>query len=169
MVIVGEQPGDREDREGRPFVGPAGAVLDRALEEAGIARDEVYLTNAVKHFSFEERGKRRIHKTPRASEVRACRPWLEAELSAIRPGCLICLGATAARSLLGSQARVMALRGRVIEDTTWAPAVVVTIHPSAVLRATEGEDYYRMLVDDLRVAAGVVRSRKSDRKHVEET
>jgi DNA polymerase len=153
VVVVGEQPGDREDVEGHPFVGPAGGVLDRALVEAGIDRRTVYVTNAVKHFSFEERGKRRIHKTPRAAEVRACRPWLEAELQSIRPECVVCLGATAARSLLGPQARVMELRGRVIADTAWAPAVVVTIHPSAVLRVDNREEYFEMLVADLRMAA----------------
>jgi DNA polymerase len=153
IVVVGEQPGDREDVEGHPFVGPAGGVLDRALVDAGIDRRTVYVTNAVKHFSFEERGKRRIHKTPRASEVRACRPWLEAELQSIRPDCVVCLGATAARSLLGPRARVMELRGRVIGDTAWAPSVVVTIHPSAVLRVDNREEYFQMLVADLKVAA----------------
>jgi DNA polymerase len=152
LVLVGEQPGDVEDRQGHPFVGPAGGVLQRALEQAGIERDAVYLTNAVKHFSFEERGKRRIHKTPRISEMRACRPWLEAELQAIRPGCIVCLGSTAARSLLGPQARVTQMRGSVIGDTSWAPSVVVTIHPSAVLRADDGESYFAMLVEDLKLA-----------------
>lgn len=155
IVLVGEQPGDSEDRAGRPFVGPAGQVLDRALAAAGIDRGEVYVTNAVKHFSFEERGKRRIHQTPRSTEVRACRPWLEAELRALRPACVVCLGATAAQSLLGPQARVMQSRGRVIRDTAWAPSLIVTIHPSAVLRADDGESYYQMLVSDLGLAAAL--------------
>jgi uracil-DNA glycosylase len=158
MVLVGEQPGDAEDVRGRPFVGPAGGVLDRALAAAGIDRVDVYLTNAVKHFSFEERGKRRIHKKPRLSEMRACRPWLEAELQAIRPSCVVCLGSTAAQSLLGPEVRIMQARGQVLKDTPWAPAVVVTIHPSAVLRADDGEALFEMLVDDLKVA------RKASRK-----
>ena len=152
LMIVGEQPGDLEDRAGRPFVGPAGGVLDRALAEAGIPRGSVYVTNAVKHFSFEERGKRRIHKTPRLSETRACRPWLEAEIQAVRPSCLVCLGATAAQSLLGPQVRVLQERGRVISGTAWAPAVVISVHPSAVLRADDGAAYFEMLVADLKLA-----------------
>jgi DNA polymerase len=152
IVLIGEQPGDVEDVRGRPFVGPAGGVLDRALEAAGLERKSVYMTNAVKHFSFEERGKRRIHKKPRVSEMRACRPWLEAELQAIRPACVVCMGSTAAQSLLGPDVRIMQVRGQVLKDTTWAPAVVVTIHPSAVLRADDGEELFRMLVSDLKVA-----------------
>jgi uracil-DNA glycosylase family protein len=152
IVLIGEQPGDVEDVRGRPFVGPAGGVLDRALEAAGLGRKSVYMTNAVKHFSFEERGKRRIHKKPRVSEMRACRPWLEAELQAIRPACVVCMGSTAAQSLLGPDVRIMQVRGQVLKDTTWAPAVVVTIHPSAVLRADDGEELFRMLVADLKVA-----------------
>ncbi len=153
LVLVGEQPGDAEDKAGHPFVGPAGRVLDRALAAAGIDRKSVYVTNAVKHFSFEERGKRRIHKTPRISEMRACRPWLEKELQVIRPTCVVCLGSTAARSLLGPQARVTQLRGSVIGDTAWARAVIVSIHPSAVLRADDTEAYMAMLVDDLKLAS----------------
>jgi DNA polymerase len=156
IVFVGEQPGDIEDRQGRPFVGPAGEVFDRALAAAGIDRSATYVTNAVKHFSFEERGKRRIHKTPRSSEVRACRPWLEAELQSLAPRCIVCLGATATGSLLGPQARVMQLRGDVIANTAWAPAVVVTVHPSAVLRADDGERYFDMLVSDLKLARGTL-------------
>jgi len=153
IVFVGEQPGDAEDRAGQPFVGPAGRVLDRALETAGIDRADVYVTNAVKHFSFEERGKRRIHKKPRLSEVRACHPWLEAELQSIKPDCIVLLGSTAANSLLGPQARVMKIRGRPLIDTAWAPSVVVvTIHPSAVLRADNEEEYFSLLVADLKVA-----------------
>ena len=150
VVLVGEQPGDAEDLAGRPFVGPAGQVLDRALAAAGIAREEVYLTNAVKHFSFEPRGKRRIHQTPRLSEMHACRPWLEAELQRIRPLTVVALGSTAARTLLGPQARVMALRGRVLEGHAWAARMIVTIHPSAVLRnETDGLGYFDLLVSDL--------------------
>ena len=152
IVLVGEQPGAVEDVRGRPFVGPAGGVLDRALTAAGIDRAHVYMTNAVKHFSFEERGKRRIHKKPRLSEMRACRPWLEAELQAIRPVCVVCLGSTAAQSLLGPDVRIMQVRGQVLKDTSWAPSLVVTIHPSAVLRADDGEAMFEMLVDDLKVA-----------------
>ena len=159
VVLVGEQPGDVEDVRGRPFVGPAGGVLDRALEAAGLERNEVYLTNAVKHFSFEERGKRRIHKKPRISEMRACRPWIEAELRAIKPACVVCMGSTAAQSLLGPDVRIMQARGQVLKDTTWAPAVVVTIHPSAVLRADDGEDLFKMLVNDLKVAKKASRKR----------
>ena len=153
IVLVGEQPGDTEDIAGRPFVGPAGEVLGRALAAAGLDRERLYLTNAVKHFSFEPRGKRRIHQTPRLSEVHACRPWLEAELNAIRPTTLVALGSTAARALLGPQARVMALRGRVLEGLAWAPRVIVTLHPSAVLRSEQdSERYLEMLVSDLRLA-----------------
>jgi uracil-DNA glycosylase len=152
IVLVGEQPGDVEDVKGRPFVGPAGGVLDRALEAAGIDRAEVYTTNAVKHFSFEERGKRRIHKKPRLSEMRACRPWLEAEIRAVKPACVVCMGSTAAQSLLGPDVRIMQVRGQTLRDTMWAPTVVVTIHPSAVLRAENDEELFSMLVDDLKVA-----------------
>lgn len=155
IVLVGEQPGDQEDLAGRPFVGPAGELLDRALEAAGIERDDVYVTNAVKHFAWEPRGKRRIHRTPRLSEVRACRPWVEAELAAIAPRTVVCLGATAAQSLLGPQARVSALRGRVLTGYAWAPSVVVTLHPAAVLRA-DGVDAqqsaFGSLVSDLSLA-----------------
>jgi DNA polymerase len=153
IVLVGEQPGDAEDLIGRPFVGPAGDVLDRALAAAGLDRRTLYLTNAVKHFSFEPRGKWRIHRTPRLSETQACRPWLEAELTAIRPATIVALGSTAARALLGPQARVMRLRGRVLEGLAWARRVIVTVHPAAVLRsADEGERYLEMLVSDLKLA-----------------
>ena len=133
VVLVGEQPGDREDVEGRPFVGPAGRELDRGLVEAGIDRGEVYITNAVKHFKFEERGKRRIHQTPRQIEIKACRPWLEEELEAIAPEAVVALGATAAKALLGSSFRVSRERGRLVESDL-APVVNATIHPSAILR-----------------------------------
>ena len=154
LMLVGEQPGDREDLAGEPFVGPAGRLLDRALREAGVNRDEVYLTNAVKHFKFTrpERGKRRIHKKPSQGEVAACRPWLLAELDRVRPGLVVCLGATAASALLGPQFRVSRQRGEVVELETGAPAVA-TVHPSAVLRARDREEAYQGLVADLTVAA----------------
>ena len=160
VVFVGEQPGDQEDRQGAPFVGPAGALLDKALEDAGIPRADVYLTNAVKHFKWEPRGKRRIHKKPRASEIKACRPWLEAELRAVKPQIVVCLGATAAQSVLGPQFKLMQNRGKVLE---WeGRAVVATIHPSAVLRAPDSEGRraaYESLVADLKVVAKAVRAR----------
>jgi uracil-DNA glycosylase len=159
VLLVGEQPGDQEDRQGRPFVGPAGALLDRALEEAGINRREVYITNAVKHFKFEERGKRRIHKKPSASEIRACKPWLEAEVALIKPEVIVCLGATAAQSILGSEYRLTKERGRFVTHA-WAPKVTSTIHPSAVLRAPDDEqrhDEYQKFVADLKRVRDVLR------------
>jgi DNA polymerase len=159
VMFVGEQPGDQEDRQGEPFVGPAGALLDKALAEAGIRRDRVYVTNAVKHFKWEPRGKRRIHKKPRASEIKACRPWLEAELRAVKPAILVCLGATAAQSVLGASFKLMQQRGQV-HASAMAPKVVATIHPSAVLRAPDSEgrrEAYDMLVGDLRVVASEIR------------
>jgi DNA polymerase len=155
VMFVGEQPGDQEDRQGAPFVGPAGALLDKALEDAGIPRDEVYVTNAVKHFKWEPRGKRRIHKKPRISEIKACRPWLEAEIRAVRPEVVVCLGATAAQSVFGPQFKLMQNRGQ-IHPSSLAERVVATIHPSAVLRAPDSEGRraaYQMLVDDLKVVA----------------
>ncbi|MEV0165043.1 UdgX family uracil-DNA binding protein [Nonomuraea fuscirosea] len=153
FMLVGEQPGDREDREGHPFVGPAGRILDRGLEEAGIARDDVYLTNAVKHFSFVPRGKRRIHQKPTAAEIDACRPWLEAELSVVRPGVVVVLGATAARSLLGREFKVTRQRG---EPVPLGDALAVaTVHPSAVLRAPDRDEAYAGFLADLRAAAAV--------------
>jgi uracil-DNA glycosylase family protein len=155
VVLVGEQPGDQEDLKGAPFVGPAGAVLDRALGEVGLRRERLYVTNAVKHFKFVERGKRRIHQTPRLSELTACRPWLEAELGLVRPEVLVALGATAARAIFGPDFRLLQNRGRFVE-TRWTPKSLATIHPSAVLR---GDDeaaqarLYDMLVEDLRLAA----------------
>jgi uracil-DNA glycosylase len=154
VLIVGEQPGDQEDRAGKPFVGPAGAVLDRALEEAGIARGEVFVTNAVKHFKWEPRGKRRIHQTPRWSEVKACRPWLEEEIARVKPEVVVALGSTAAQSLMGSTFRILKNRGKVHQSEE-AGAVVVSIHPSAVLRAPDKEAReanYKMLVADLELA-----------------
>jgi uracil-DNA glycosylase len=152
LMLVGEQPGDREDREGEPFVGPAGGLLDRALEEAGLGRGEVYLTNAVKHFKWRPSGKRRLHQTPRAGEVTACRPWLEAEVEAVGPDGLLALGATAARALFGTKIRVTRDRGRVLESDL-ATVAAVTIHPSAILRSrdrSEREDAFAGLVEDLR-------------------
>jgi uracil-DNA glycosylase len=136
VMLVGETPGDREDRNGRPFVGPAGRELDQALEAVGIDRSEVYVTNAVKHFKFEERGARRIHQTPQRWEVRACHPWLRAELDAVRPEALVILGATAGKALLGPRFRIGDVRGRAI-DADLAPFVTATIHPSAILRARD--------------------------------
>ena len=170
VMFVGEQPGDQEDRQGVPFVGPAGAMLDKALADAGIARGDVYLTNAVKHFKWEPRGKRRIHKKPRASEVKACRPWLEAEVRAVKPQILVCLGAVAAQALLGPQFKLMQNRGKVLEATgPNAPAVAVervvaTIHPSAVLRAPDSEARraaYASLVADLKVVAKALRASRA--------
>jgi uracil-DNA glycosylase family protein len=157
VVLVGEQPGDQEDRQGAPFVGPAGEVLDRALAEVGLDRSQVYVTNAVKHFKFEQRGKRRIHQTPRANELAACRPWLEAELAAINPEVLVCLGATAARAIFGASFRIMKDRGQ-FAATRWAPKTIATLHPSAVLRGendAQQAELYGMLVEDLgKVARG---------------
>jgi DNA polymerase len=133
IMLVGEMPGDREDREGHPFVGPAGRELDRALEAAGIARKELYLTNVVKHFSFEERGKRRIHQTPRKGEVDACMPWLDTEIKLVRPRAIVTLGATAAKALLGPGFRLTQHRGELLESEL-APIVAATIHPSAIVR-----------------------------------
>jgi uracil-DNA glycosylase len=155
VVLIGEQPGDSEDREGRPFVGPAGEVLNRALAEAGLNRSEVYLTNAVKHFAFEERGKRRIHRTPRLSEVTACKPWMEAELERVAPAIVVCLGATAAKAVFGAQFRLTEQRGNFLE-TRFARKTIATYHPSAVLRADSPaarDELYRILVEDLKTVA----------------
>ena len=155
VMLVGEQPGDQEDRAGEPFVGPAGRILDQALDEAGIDRDDAYVTNAVKHFKWKAgRGKRRLHQKPDAAEVRACRPWLEAELAVVRPRLLVLMGATAAQSLLGPSFRVTRERGRLLESDL-APLVTATIHPSAILRADpdERDDAMGALIADLRGAA----------------
>lgn len=158
VMLVGEQPGDREDLEGKPFVGPAGRLLDRALEEAGIDRSRAYVTNAVKHFKWRARGKRRIHQKPSWSELAACRPWLEAELEVVRPRVLVCLGATAAQSILGRDFRVTRRRGEPVESSL-ADHVVATVHPSAVLRQRD-DDSRRAeraaFVDDLCVVAGLL-------------
>jgi DNA polymerase len=154
-MLVGEQPGDQEDLQGAPFVGPAGEVLDRALIEAGIPRKDVYVTNVVKHFKFVRTPKRRIHQTPGAVEIGACRPWLDAELAAIRPEMLVCLGATASKALLGAGFRLMQERGRLLKNPL-APKVLATLHPSAVLRAEDkaGQDrLYGFLLTDLKLVA----------------
>ncbi len=158
VMFVGEQPGDQEDREGRPFVGPAGRLLDEALAEAGIDRGGAYVTNAVKHFKWEARGKRRIHAKPTWSEAAACRPWLEAELAVVQPRVLVCLGATAAQSLLGKAFRVTKQRGEWI-DSDLADFVTATIHPSAILRVRDSDarDTERArFVDDLKRVAAVL-------------
>jgi uracil-DNA glycosylase len=141
VMMVGEQPGDREDRAGRPFVGPAGRELDRGLEQVGIDRGDVYVTNVVKHFKFEERGRRRMHQTPKRFEIDACRPWLDEELAQVRPEVLLMLGATAGKALLGSKFTLRDARGHPI-DSDLAPLVFATIHPSAILRAPDDESRY---------------------------
>ena len=162
LALVGECPGDVEDRKGIPFVGPAGKLLQEALDEAGVRREDVYVTNAVKHFRFTERGKRRIHQTPQVTHIRACLPWLEAEMTLVDPALIVCLGATAARALLGSSFRVTKQRGQVLELATpvGIRPVLATVHPSAVLR-TSGEDRdaaFASLVADLRTAGDAVTS-----------
>jgi uracil-DNA glycosylase len=149
VMLVGEQPGDQEDREGLPFVGPAGRMLGKALVDVGLEREGIYITNAVKHFKWQPRGKRRIHQTPRASEVRACRPWLEAEIDIVRPALIACLGATAVSALLKSDAKVMSNRGQVIESV-YGPCLVM-VHPSAILRVDPGDRdaAYAQFVQDL--------------------
>ena len=152
VVFVGEQPGDREDLEGKPFVGPAGGLLDKALVEAGIDRTKVYVTNAVKHFKWEPRGKRRIHKKPNAAEIAACRPWLDAEIAVIKPKVVVCLGATAAQALLGRDFRVTQHRGEFVKSPL-APFVMATVHPSSILRAPDDETRHaetRRFVADLK-------------------
>jgi uracil-DNA glycosylase family protein len=159
LLLVGEQPGDQEDRAGHPFVGPAGRVLDRALNEAGIGTGEVYVTNAVKHFKWEARGKRRIHKRPDVSEIQACHTWLEQEIGLVRPRVVVCLGATAARAVLGRPTTISSARGRLIDGPDDVP-IVVTIHPSAVLRAREERDRVAIragLAADLRLARDAAR------------
>jgi DNA polymerase len=158
VVFVGEQPGDQEDKAGRPFVGPAGRVLDEALELAGIDRSTTYVTNAVKHFKWTARGKRRIHAKPNWSEIAACHPWLQSELEVIEPAVLVCLGATAAQALLGKQFRVTKERGTWVESEL-APHVTATIHPSSILRQRSDEDRHRELagfVEDLKLVASVL-------------
>jgi uracil-DNA glycosylase len=157
VVFVGEQPGDQEDLQGKPFVGPAGKLLDKALEDAGIDRSQVYVTNVVKHFKWQARGKRRIHQKPNWSEIAACRPWLEAELDVIEPRVLVCLGATAAQALLGRDFRVSRQRGELVESDL-AENVIATVHPSSILRADDEtrEQEYRELVRDLEKVAKLI-------------
>lgn len=158
VVAGGEQPGDYEDRQGRPFVGPAGRILARAFEESGIEAKQVYITNAVKHFKFEPRGRRRIHKKPDAAEIRACRPWLEAEISLVKPRLILALGATAAQTIFEKKTGIRENRGKLL-DHPWAK-VLVTIHPSAVWRVPEAdrEQEYAGLLEDLKVAAQWLRN-----------
>ena len=158
VVFVGEQPGNDEDLAGKPFVGPAGKLLDKALEEAGIDRSEVYVTNVVKHFKWEPKGKRRIHKKPNAREIAACRPWLEAELDLLEPEVLVCLGATAAQALLGRDFRVTEQRGKLVESSL-AKYVIATVHPSSILRAPDDETRrveMKRFVEDLKVVAKLI-------------
>ena len=159
VILIGEQPGDREDIAGRPFVGPAGRLLDQALAAAGIDRGNVYVTNAVKHFKWEPVGKRRLHKKPSAREVAACRPWFEAELQAVQPEVVVALGATAAQSLMGAQFRVTQSRGSIFRDTPIAAAFVATVHPSSILRGDPAERAAALaaFVADLKVVAGLLR------------
>jgi DNA polymerase len=160
IMLVGEQPGDAEDEAGLPFVGPAGKLLDRALEDAGIDRSQAYVTNVVKHFKWEARGKRRIHSKPSGAEIRACKPWLEAELESVEPEALVLLGATAAQALLGSGFRVTVRRGRFVESPL-AQHVLATVHPSSILRAPGDEARHQAMaafVADLRVVAGALAS-----------
>jgi len=158
VVFVGEQPGNEEDLTGHPFVGPAGRLLNEALQEAGIDRAQTYVTNVVKHFKWEPRGKRRIHKKPNAREINACRPWLEAEISLLKPKVIVCLGATAAQALLGSQFKVTRQRGQFIESTL-SPYIMATVHPSSILRAPDDETRHvekRHFIDDLKKVAHVL-------------
>src|SRR2546423_4841454 len=158
IVFVGDQPGNEEDLTGHPFVGPAGHLLDDALAEAGIDRTQTYVTNVVKHFKWEPRGKRRIHKKPNAGEINACRPWLEAEISLVKPKVIVCLRATAAQALLGPQFKVTKQRGQFIESTL-APYIMATVHPSSILRAPDDEtrhDEKRKFIDDLKRVARVL-------------
>ena len=159
VMFVGEQPGNEEDLTGKPFVGPAGRFFDNALEEAGIDRKQTYVTNVVKHFKWEPRGKRRIHKKPNAVEIAACRPWLESEIAVIKPDVIVALGATAAQSLLGPQFRVTKQRGEFIPSTL-APYVMATVHPSSILRAPDDETREletRLFIDDLKKLAKVIK------------
>jgi DNA polymerase len=157
IMMVGEQPGDQEDLQGKPFVGPAGKLLQATLKEAGVDPKQVYLTNVVKHFKWEPRGKRRIHKKPSASEIAACKPWLEAEIAALKPKVIVCLGATAAQALLGRSFRVTEHRGQLLESSL-APYVMATVHPSSILRAPEEKSRHeqeRQFLKDLKKLAAI--------------
>jgi DNA polymerase len=159
VLFIGEQPGNEEDLSGKPFVGPAGKLFDQALKEADIDRSQVYVTNVVKHFKWEPRGKRRIHKKPNAQEIAACRPWLEAEIAVVKPDLIVALGATAAQALLGAKFRVTKQRGEFLESTL-APYVMATVHPSSILRAPDDESRrleYRRFVNDLKKLAQIIR------------
>jgi len=163
LMLVGEQPGNEEDLTGHPFVGPAGKLLDRALAEAGIDRAVVYVTNVVKHFKWEPRGKRRIHKKPNAGEIAACRPWLDTEIALVKPRAIVCLGATAAQALLGRQFKVTAHRGALIPSPL-APLVLATVHPSSILRAPDDEARHREMkqfTNDLRAVARALSSKSA--------
>jgi DNA polymerase len=157
VVFVGEQPGDREDIEGHPFVGPAGQLLDKALEEVEIDRSQVYVTNVVKHFKWKPQGKRRIHQKPNWREIAACRPWLDAEVAVLKPRVLVCLGATAAQALLGRDFRVSRQRGELV-DSPLAPNAIATVHPSSILRAEDRDSEYREFVRDLEKIAKLIKA-----------
>jgi len=157
VVFVGEQPGDREDIEGHPFVGPAGKLFDKALEDVEIDRSQVYVTNVVKHFKWKSQGKRRIHQKPNWREIAACRPWLDAEVAVLKPRVLVCLGATAAQALLGRDFRVSRQRGELV-DSPLAPNAIATVHPSSILRAEDRELEYREFVRDLEEIAKLIRA-----------
>ncbi len=166
VMFAGEQPGDREDLAGRPFVGPAGWLLDKCLAEAGIDRNQVYVTNVVKHFKWEPRGKRRIHKKPNSLQIAACRPWLDAEIEQVKPQVIVCLGATAAQALLGRSFKVTQHRGELL-GSELAPYVTATVHPSSILRAPDEEsrrEQTRLLVDDLKTVADALRRPVAPRK-----
>jgi len=163
VMMVGEQPGDKEDLQGRPFVGPAGAVLDKALTAAGINRNDVYVTNIVKHFKWEPRGKRRLHKKPNMLEISACRPWLEAEIKVVKPEVLVLMGATAAQGIMGSQFRVTQHRGQWLESN-FAQLVMATVHPSSILRAPDDDSRHeemRKFIEDLKQVAAHLQRRRA--------
>jgi DNA polymerase len=163
LMLIGEQPGDQEDLVGEPFVGPAGRMLDRALQEAGIPRDAVYVTNVVKHFKWEPRGKRRIHKKPNTMEIAACRPWLDAEIAVLKPRVVVCLGATAAQALLGKSFRVTQQRGEVITSPLMPYAIMATVHPSSILRAPDDDARHAEMarfIDDLKKIAPMVKEER---------
>ena len=162
-MMVGEQPGDKEDLQGQPFVGPAGIVLDKALAEAGINRKDVYVTNIVKHFKWEPRGKRRLHKKPNSLEISACRPWLDAEIKVVKPQVVVLLGATAAQGIMGNQFRVTQQRGQWVQSNI-APLVLATVHPSSILRAPDDDSRHeemRKFVADLKIVAGQLQQRRA--------